>query len=265
MMKYFIHLSYNGTKYSGYQWQSVTPNTIEQTLQSSLKYILKVDNIAITGCGRTDAGVHAAQYFIQFVTESSLRKELFLLKLNNHLPEDIVCYDIFPVPDNGHTRYDAVSREYNFFIHTSKDPFINNLSMYVYGTLNVEAMKQATGLISHYNDFRSLCKSPDKHNTTICHITNAQLLANSSEDRIQFSITANRFLKSMIRIIVGQLIQIGKGKISIKDFEYRLAGNTPNKQYELAHPCGLYLTRIEYPDFKFPIKSETFTSLNLKK
>lgn len=264
-MKYFIHLSYNGTKYSGYQWQPVTSKTIEQALQTSLKHILKLQEISITGCGRTDAGVHAAQYFVQFVAETKIEDEnKFLLKLNNHLPKDIACYNIFQVADNGHTRYDATSREYNYFIHTSKDAFLNNLSMYVFGKLDVSAMAKAANLITKYSDFESMCKSPQKHNTTICHITHSKIYSSESGAQIQFSISANRFLKSMIRVLVGQLIQVGKGRLTIQEFESRLAGTPKKKRYTLAHPCGLYLSKIEYPDFSFPIKSHLFNALNMK-
>ena len=164
------------------------------------------------------------------------------------MPDDIAFFDIIPVADLAHARFDATERTYDYFIHTYKNPFISNLSsFYLERNLDLDKMKQAAALLSKYNDYAALCRSPLTYRTTICNVTSSSLFADPSGDRLRFQISANRFLGSMIRIIVGKLLDIGRGNISVDEFEsYLINGKTP-AIIKPAHPQGLYLSKVVYP------------------
>ena len=199
------------------------------------------------GCGRTDAQVHASQFFFHVDIEQAWDYDL-LFRINKTLPSDIAVFEIIPVKDNQHARFDATQRTYDYFIHTYKDPFLSKVSsLYLERNLNLEKMKQAVSLLTKYNDYRALCKTPDDYRTTICKVTSAQLFAESTGDRLQFQISADRFLGKMIRIIVGKLLCIGSGGLSVEEFEsYFITKKTP-EAFEPAYPQGLYLSKVTYP------------------
>jgi len=208
------------------------------------------------GCGRTDAQVHASQFFfhtdIQYPWDFDL-----LFRLNKNLPSDIAVFEIIPVEENQHARFDATARTYDYFIHTYKDPFLSGLSaLYLEKNLDLESMKDATCLLPKYNDYRPLCKTPANYKHTICHVTSASLSIDAKGDKLRFQISANRFLGRMIRIIVGKLLEIGRKELSVDEFEHYLITKETPKTIEPAYPQGLYLSKVTYPYLDIPPRNE---------
>jgi tRNA pseudouridine38-40 synthase len=168
--------------------------------------------------------------------------------LNKNLPPDIAIFEIIPVEENQHARFDATQRTYDYFIHTYKDPFLHKVSaLYLERNLNIEHMKAAVSLLPRYTDFRAFCKSPDEYEHTLCNVRSATLFIEPNGDRLRFQISANRFLGRMIRIIVGKLLEIGSGKLSLAEFEHFLVSRETPKTIEPAYPQGLYLSKVDYP------------------
>jgi tRNA pseudouridine38-40 synthase len=215
-------------------------------LETALSKLLKVP-IAINGCGRTDAQVHASQYFFHVDIENEWDFDLFF-RLNKILPDDIAIFEIIPMQGQPHARFDAIKRTYDYFIHTYKDPFLSNYSsFYPYPDLNLNKMKAAVALLSKYNDYRGLCKCPDRVEHTLCYVSSAAIWMDENADRLRFQITANRFLSKMVRIIVGRLLEIGKGQLSVDEFEGYLISKQAPPIIIPAHPQGLYLSKVTYP------------------
>lgn len=247
-MRYFLHLGFDGGKYHGWQRQ---PNVIsvQEAIENALQRILKEEIIAF-GCGRTDTGVHASQYFMHFNVSKPFNFDL-KFRLNKTLPADIAIYDIIEMDGNQHARYDAISRTYDYFIHLTKDPILINYSaFYEIENLDFESMQKASLLLMKYDDFRSICKQPDLYKHTICRISNVKLFVNENKNRLRFTITSDRFLQSMVRLCVYFLLEIGERKISLDAFENILANKLELKNKKAAFPQGLFLSKIEYPYLK---------------
>jgi tRNA pseudouridine38-40 synthase len=244
-MRYFVHIAYKGSKYFGWQRQP-DKLSVQEAIEDCLSRIFKMP-VTIYGCGRTDTGVHASQYFFHMDIEKSWSFDLFF-RLNRTLPDDISLFDIIPVNGDKHARHDAIQREYDYFIHTYKDPFLSeSSSLYLRKSFNLEQMKKAVSLLPKYNDYRAFCKSPNKNEHTICRVSAASLYSNTNGDRIRFNISSNRFLGRMIRILSRKLIEIGDGTLSVDEFESHLISkNIPSKILP-AHPQGLYLSKVTYP------------------
>jgi len=204
--------------------------------------------ISVYGCGRTDAQVHASQYFFHADLAGDFDVELMKFRLNRTLPPDIAIFEILPVADNAHARFDAVRRTYDYFLHTGKDPFLNGASaLYADRTLDLAKMKAAVDLLPKYDDYYAFCRSPNSFAHTVCRVSSAHLWVDKTGSRLRFQITANRFLTGMIRIIVGRLLEIGTGKMSLDEFEAHLADRHTPRIINSAHPQGLYLSKIVYP------------------
>lgn len=244
-MRYFVHIGYRGTRYFGWQRQP-DKLSVQEVIEDCLSRIFKTP-ISIYGCGRTDTGVHASQYFFHMDIEKPWAFDL-LFRLNRVLPDDISLFDIIPVDTDKHARHDAIQRAYDYFIHTYKDPFLNeSSSLYLRKSFKLDEMKKAVALLPKYDDYRAFCKSPDKNEHTICRVSSASLYINSNGDRIRFSISANRFLGRMIRILSRKLIEIGDGVLSVDEFENHLISKEIPAKILPAHPQGLYLSKITYP------------------
>jgi tRNA pseudouridine38-40 synthase len=257
-VRYFFHIGYSGTNYRGWQRQSKTVN-IQEVLERGLTQILKIP-LSIIGCGRTDAQVHASQFFFHVDIDREWDFDL-LFRLNKLLPADIGVFDIIAMKGLPHARFDANKRSYDYFIHTYKDPFLSNVSaLYLEKNLDLEKMKEASSLLTRYNDYAAFCKGSSGYEHTICHVTSAQLFADASGDKLRFSISSNRFLSKMIRIIVGKLIDIGKGELSVDEFEEGLITKLPPKTIEPAYPQGLFLSKVTYPYLDLPPRT-TFSSI----
>ncbi|HEY0246327.1 MAG TPA: tRNA pseudouridine synthase A [Mucilaginibacter sp.] len=257
-MRYFIHIAYHGAKYSGWQRHPGVLN-VQQVLETAISDILKTP-VAIVGCGRTDAQVHASQFFFHMDVEQEWMFDLFF-RLNKILPDDIAVFDIIPMEGLPHARFDAIQRSYDYFIHTYKDPFLSGFSSYYpEKELNLDKMNAAIALLTQYDDYRGFCKSPDRNEHTICNISSAGLFTNKNADRLRFQISANRFLGKMVRIIMGRLLAIGRGKISVDEFEYHLASKETPKIITPAYPQGLYLSKVTYPYLNLPPRT-TFVAM----
>jgi tRNA pseudouridine38-40 synthase len=231
-MKYFLHIGYSGSDYSGWQWQ---PNveSIQGTIEEKLKAIFK-EEIKTVGCGRTDAGVHASQYILHIVLKNELDFDL-KFRINKHLPRDITVYDVIKVKEKQHARFDAKARTYDYFIHLYNDPILGKYSsFYELENLDFKAMQKAASLLPSFSDFKMVCKQPDIYDHTICNVTYAHLFI-------------NRFLRGMIRLIIFFLLEVGQGKMSLEQFQNIFSGEEEFKDKIPAYAQGLYLSKIEYP------------------
>jgi len=246
-MRYFIHLAFDGSNYSGWQRQKDTLNTVQETIENTLSRFFKTE-VSAYGCGRTDAGVHASQYVIQINLDEAPDFDL-KFRLNKNLPDNISVFEVIEVNPDQHVRHDAVTRTYDYFLHLNKEPgLIRVSSFYEDLTLDFDAMQQATQLIQGTTDFKALCKQPDSYDDhTLCKITNCELFVNEEQGRLRFSITGNRFLRGMVRFCVFFLLEVGKGTLTLKEFEEILNQEKEFKEKLPAHPNGLFLSKVEYP------------------
>ncbi|MEY4930874.1 MAG: hypothetical protein RI909_1598 [Bacteroidota bacterium] len=257
-MRYFFHSGFQGHQYRGWQ-QQANAISVQEVVETLLTKMLK-EPISAMGCGRTDAQVHASQFFFHIDVKNSWDYDL-LFRVNKMLPDDIAVFEIIPVQDHHHARFDATQRQYDYFIHTYKDPFLNSMSTwYPEKNLNLTEMKRAVSLLTRYHDYRAFCKSPNLYPHTICKVSSANLFADSKGDRLRFQISADRFLGRMVRLIVGKLIQVGKGELSVDEFEsYLITRETP-KMLDVAYPQGLFLSKVTYPYLEIPPRT-TFMAI----
>ncbi len=255
-MRYFFHIGYNGFNYRGWQRQYKVLS-IQEVLETSLSKLLKT-KITCLGCGRTDAQVHASQYFFHVDVDKEWNFDL-RFRLNKMLSEDIAIFDIIPMEGYPHAQFDAIKRTYDYFIHTYKDPFLTGLSSY-YPLVNpnLDRMKEAANLLLKYNNFSAFCKSPDKNPNNICDVSSAQLFTDRNGDKLRFQIASNHFLKGMVRIIVKKIIDVGTGELSVDEFESYLALKTIPKEAKSVYPQGLYLSKVTYPFLDLPPRIEFF-------
>lgn len=247
-MIYFLHISFDGSKYRGWQYQPNVPS-VQAAIEEKLKRIFK-KNIVVYGCGRTDACVHASQYILHIDLAERIDFDL-KFRLNKNLPDDIAIYDVLEMEEGHHARYDAVSRTYDYFIHLYKDPILANYSSYYeLDNLNFSAMQKAAAILPLYNDFKAICKQPHLYKHTLCKVSQAKLFVDTDQQRLRFTITANRFLRGMVRLCVSFLLKIGTGKMSVEEFEYILSNKLEVPDKDPAFPNGLYLSQVEYPYLK---------------
>lgn len=242
-MRYFIEFAYNGKEYCGWQFQPHSPS-VQETLNKALSTLLKKD-INLVGAGRTDTGVHARQMFAHFDHDQITDVKKLVQRLNSYLPKDIVVYNFIPLQDDAHARFDAVSRTYEYHVHTYKDVFDNEGSWYNFFPLDVEKMNEAAQLLFDYTDFQCFSKVHTDVKTFNCDIKEARWEQNGT--KLVFTITADRFLRNMVRAIVGTLVGVGLGKISIDDFKLIIESRDRNKAGFSVPAHGLYLTKVIYP------------------
>jgi tRNA pseudouridine38-40 synthase len=241
-LRYFIELAYKGTNYHGWQMQP-DAISVQETLQKALSILLNA-TIDIVGAGRTDTGVHAKHMFAHFDFETEIDTPQLVHKLNSFLPKDIVIYTIFKVDDESHARFDAIKRTYEYHIHTKKDAFENEGSYQFNQPLDIEKMNEACAILYNHNDFECFSKVNTDVRTFNCVIFEAYW--SQIGNKIIFTITADRFLRNMVRAIVGTMISVGTEKINIIDFE-KIIESKNRSQAGFSVPAqGLYLTKIEY-------------------
>lgn len=253
-MRYFFHIAYHGHGYNGWQKQPKA-NSIQEVIEGKLSQLFKTP-LSINGCGRTDAQVHASQYFFHVDIEQKWDFDL-IFRINKLLPHNISVFDVVEMEGKPHARFDAVQREYDYYLHTEKDPFLSRLSSYyLLPDLDLKNMAKAVELLPKYNDYRALCTTPDKNEHTLCYVKQAQLFTTENGRQLRFHIASNRFLGKMIRIITGKLIKIGKGQMTVDEFEHLLISKETPKLLEPAHPTGLYLSKVTYPYLNLPPKSK---------
>ena len=242
-MRYFIEFAYKGTNYHGWQMQPEAIS-VQEVLTKATNLILK-DSFELVGAGRTDAGVHASQMFAHFDTDVTIDFDQTIRKLNSFLPEDIVVFKIFSVSDDAHARFDATARTYNYKINLKKDPFSKDLSWYHFRNLNVEKMNEAAKILLEYEDFECFSKTHTDVFTFNCNITEAFWTLNNNE--LIFTISANRFLRNMVRAIVGTLINIGLEKLEVQDIRKIIESKNRGMAGFSVPAHGLYLTKVSYP------------------
>lgn len=258
--RHFFNIAYSSTSYHG--WQKLPHNnSIQAVIEGALSRVLKKP-IGIIGCGRTDSGVHASQYFFHADLESPVSDEL-VFRLNKNLPPDIAVFDIIPVDDEHHARFSATERTYNYFIHRLKDPFLDAFSaFYNDAKLDLQKMKEAAMLLPQYNDYGLFHRVASKPNTTICHVAAVNLFVDETGDRIKFTISANRFLSGMVRIILYRLLEVARGKISVQQFRGYLDGTEIPLNVKSAYPQGLYLSKVKYSFLDLPVGSHFDALIN---
>ena len=243
-MRFFITLSYDGTRYHGWQVQPNGPS-VQEKLQWALSTILRQD-IQVTGAGRTDAGVHARMMVAHFDVETmDFELQDLTYKLNRLLPQDIAIQKMEPVSDEMHARFSATSRTYHYYIHTVKDPFLRAYSCELHYPLDFQLMNEAAAILMTYEDFGAFCKAHADVKTTLCHITAAQW-HQTSPSTWYFEITANRFLRNMVRAVVGTLIDVGRGRLSLDDFRKVVEGKRRTEAGESMPANALFLEEVKY-------------------
>ena len=242
-MRYFVTLNYDGTRFHGWQ---VQPNgiSVQGELQHALSLLLRQD-IQVTGAGRTDAGVHARMMVAHFDVSAELDGQQLAYKLNKLLPQDIAVQRIDPVADDMHARFSAVARTYYYYIHTVKSPFLRHYSCELHYPLDFQKMNEAALLLLRYEDFGAFCKSHADVKTTLCHLTKAEWRP-VGEGQWLFEIRANRFLRNMVRAVVGTLVEVGRGRLSLDEFCRVEEGQRRTEAGESMPAHALFLERIEY-------------------
>lgn len=252
LQRYFIYFSYDGGAYHGWQSQP-GDNTVQAEMERALSLLLR-HQVKVTGAGRTDAGVHARMMVAHFDLEKDFIAEDVMgaftsqltYKLNGVLPADIAVDRIEPVDESMHARFSAVSRTYYYYVHRRKDPFLAAHSLELaYSEIDFDAMNAAATLLMQYDDFASFCKSQSDNKTTLCRVTEARWV-NDAPGRYHFVITADRFLRNMVRAIVGTLLKVGRGKLSVADFRDVIERRDRCAAGDSAPAHGLFLHNIEY-------------------
>lgn len=243
-LRYFIELSYFGKAYHGWQNQ---PDSIsvQEVLEENLSKVLR-KKLDVVGAGRTDAGVHAKQMFAHLDYEREIDTELLQYKLNSMLPKDVAIAEIFKVKDDAHARFDAVSRSYEYHIVQEKDAFSVDFAWFLKHQLDIEKMNKAALVLREYKDFKCFSKSRTDVKTYNCRIDDARW--ELKDNRLVFHITADRFLRNMVRAVVGTLIEIGQGKYPESHIHEVIKSKDRGKAGTSVPAHGLYLTRIEYPE-----------------
>lgn len=253
MSRYFIYLGYNGKNYCGWQ---VQPNgiTVQEKIEEALSTLFR-SSVSIVGAGRTDTGVHARMMVAHFDWDEVIADFPFLVeKLNRLLPKDIAIYKIIPVRTDAHARFDALSRTYNYYITTNKDPFNYEFVYKMHGTLDFQMMNEACEILYDYIDFTSFSKLHTDVKTNNCHISYAKW--EQKDDRWVFTITADRFLRNMVRAIVGTLIEVGRGKLSVEGFKEVIEAKERGRAGMSVPGHALFLAAIQYPEELFKVNNE---------
>ena len=246
MGRYFIHLAYNGANYNGWQTQPELP-TVQQTLEEALSTLLR-QPIAVVGCGRTDTGVHASDFYAHFDYggQESVDGGRLAFKLNNFLPPDIAIFGIFPVADNAHARFDATARTYQYHVSDRRLPFRQGQYCRIYFKPDLDKMNEAARLLMQYDDFTSFAKLHTQVKTNICHLSEAHW--DTMGEEWVFTIRSNRFLRNMVRSVTGTLLDVGRGKLSLEGLKEIIERKDRCAAGVSMPACGLFLTKVEYPN-----------------
>ena len=241
-MRYFVTFSYDGGRYHGWQIQ---PNgvSVQEKLQEALSTLLR-EEITVTGAGRTDTGVHAKMMVAHFDADE-IDCEQLTYKLNRLLPQDIAVQKVERVSEEMHARFSAKCRTYHYYIHTHKEPFLRTYSCEMHYALDFAKMNEAAQRLLDYEDFGAFCKSGADVKTTLCKVTKAEWIQTSTTTWY-FEITANRFLRNMVRAVVGTLIDVGRGRLSVEEFCKVIEGKKRTEAGESMPGHALFLEKIEY-------------------
>lgn len=241
MPRYFLEVSYKGTAYSGFQSQE-NANTIQAEVETAFE-ILQKERLVMTGSSRTDAGVHALQNFFHFDYEGIVNPK-FVYKINAILPADIVVKNIRQVSNEAHCRFDALSREYKYFIYQHKNPFLADRAYYFPFTLDVELMQQAAAILKEYSDFTSFSKRNTQVKTFQCSILESHWIEENG--CLVYNVKANRFLRGMVRALTATMLKVGRGKISLDEFRQVIEAKDCTKASFAVPAHGLFLISVAY-------------------
>ena len=245
--RYFLEISYKGTNYHGWQMQQNAPS-LQGEFDRCLEKILGCKIISYAS-GRTDTGVHAYQQYLHVDMPETFDCNQFIYKINAVLPDDITVKSLIPVKDDAHARYSAYLRTYIYKIHLVKDPFLKEYSYFFPGSLDIDKMNEACKLLIGEKNFQCFSRAKTSVEHFHCHVVEAKWIANGNQ--LKFTISANRFLRGMVRTIVGTLIEVGKGKFQSEEISAILASQDRKRAGRAVPACGLYLSRIKYPDHIF--------------
>ena len=242
-MRYFVELQYDGAAYCGWQRQP-DAETVQGVIEQRLSMLRRVPT-EIVGAGRTDTGVNASFYVAHFDSDEAVDCAQLTYKLNKVLPDDIAILRIYEVEGDKHARFDAKQREYTYFLTPHKSPFRRFSAWYFAVDLDVESMNRAATALLRYDDFTSFAKLNSNNKTNICHISHAQWVV-ESDGVLRFTIRADRFLRNMVRAIVGTLVDVGRGRYTVEQFEDIIRSKDLSRSSAGAPACGLFLSDVRY-------------------
>ena len=245
-MRYFLEVSYKGTSYSGFQSQK-NANTIQAEVEKAFKILLK-EEIQLTGSSRTDTGVHALQNYFHFDTKSELSSQL-LYNLNALLPGDIAVRNLYKVRDEAHCRFDAITREYKYYVYQKKNPFLEGKAYYYPYTLDVELMQKAATIIKEYSDFTSFSKRNTQVKSFTCDIQESHWIIEG--ECFVYQVKANRFLRGMVRALVATMLKVGRNKTNPDNFRTIIESKDCTLADFSAPPEGLFLVHVAFPNNYF--------------
>jgi tRNA pseudouridine38-40 synthase len=245
-MRYFLEVSYKGTSYSGFQSQK-NANTIQAEVEKAFKILLK-EEIQLTGSSRTDTGVHALQNYFHFDTKSELSSQL-LYNLNALLPGDIAVRNLYKVRDEAHCRFDAITREYKYYVYQKKNPFLEGKAYYYPYTLDVELMQKAATIIKEYSDFTSFSKRNTQVKSFTCDIQESHWIIEG--ECFIYQVKANRFLRGMVRALVATMLKVGRNKTNPDNFRTIIESKDCTLADFSAPPEGLFLVQVAFPNNYF--------------
>jgi tRNA pseudouridine38-40 synthase len=245
-MRYFMELGYNGAPFFGWQVQP-GKETVQGCIENALSLLLR-EEVSVTGCGRTDTGVNARQFFAHFETEQAIDTNRLADKLNSFLPKEIAIYRIFPVEEGLHARFSAVSRTYKYYVAIAKNPFGFHFSYRIFQKLDVAKMNEAAAILLETSDFTSFSKLHTQVNNNLCRVTEARW--EMVDGVLVFTVTADRFLRNMVRAVVGTLLQVGKGKITVEEFKAIIDRKDRCAAGDSVPAHALFLEKIGYPEDK---------------
>lgn len=241
MSRYFLEVSYKGANYSGFQTQK-NANSVQDEIEKAF-LILQRESILLTGSSRTDAGVHALQNFFHFDFEGVIHPQ-FLYKINAILPADIVVKKIIPVSTQAHCRFDALSREYKYYIYRQKNPFLSDRAFYFPYKLDIEELQQAADIIKRYQDFTSFSKRNTQVKTFLCEVQESKWIYEN--DCLVYNVKGNRFLRGMVRALAATMLKVGRGAISTQEFIKIIEAKDCTQASFAVPPHGLFLTAVRY-------------------
>ena len=245
--RYFLRFAYQGAAYHGWQNQP-DAISVQEVLEKALTTLLRRE-MSVVGAGRTDAGVHAKEMYAHFDSEEVLDEEALVLRLNAFLPNDVVVFNLVLVKEDAHARFDAYERTYEYWVTQEKNPFLFHAAHTVLRPLNMEAMNKAASILLEFNDFECFSKSNTDVKTFICVLKEAYW--KKDNEKLIFTITADRFLRNMVRAVVGTLLEVGLGKRKVEDLREIIKSKDRSKAGFSVPTKGLYLTRVLYPDSTF--------------
>ncbi len=245
-MRYFAEIAYNGTRFCGWQRQ---PNavSVQELIEKTLSTLLQ-KNIETVGCGRTDTGVHASKYYLHFDTDQPLPENV-LGRVNKLIGKDIAVRSIQTVPDHAHARFDATARSYQYLISTKKDPFSQETKYFMHTAekLNQNLLQETASLYLDYQDFFPFCKTGSDNLSVNCQLFESRWEFKMEEDLMIYHVSANRFLRGMVRLLVGACLSAGSGLLTVQEIKIALDQQIRLKKSQSVPPQGLYLSEIIYP------------------